>query len=719
MRGTGDSRFDFLDSHAQVIARLLGTGVTLVAFFSPRSKLLWCMGDASGRNLRLAIRQVLKSEGEDALTFGSGQVACKFPLHDHGYRAGATCVVVLEPGQPDATTDVQELAARIAPALACAQQILAPRDVSMLAIEDALQWLMDIDAGGDFNPDPRDAIANLLASANRHLRCVAGRVVVPDSSLEETCIVGELDSDAADRILRRLVAPVMGRLTRQDRSIVTNATGSRRIELPFKLLAAAVADRSGRVAGAVLLLRSAEAPDFGRIERLLAEGFGRRVGMMVDAWSRRPRLLNRPELHERMRSWSESSPPDPGHCIVHIHVDGLQAVNEALGFEAGDAIVEQIAGLLNAPNLLRNALAARLSGNVFVLAMPDTAVPLARRCARALQQAVESMQRRHPADMQIVRLSCGIAAFNSPRRDFPHVLTLAEIAAKAARRRGGARIEVYEDTDPSMIRRRLDVITLGKFQNIIATNQLTLYAQWIQPLQGSGGPRGFEVLLRRSGEGQSNAAPSDILSAAHSYGLEPVLDLWVVRNTLEAAAGFATALSRAGISLSINVSGPSLSDQTFLRGVRHWFRQTRVPPTLVTFEITETAALSNVAQARRFMHEMRAMGCRFALDDFGTGVNSLKNLKELKVDRVKIDGGFVTDLLTNASSLATVRAIVALAAELGIETVAEFAASATIVERLRELGVTCAQGNAIAVPGPLVAALEQIGAREEDDGRAD
>ena len=116
------------------------------------------------------------------------------------------------------------------------------------------------------------------------------------------------------------------------------------------------------------------------------------------------------------------------------------------------------------------------------------------------------------------------------------------------------------------------------------------------------------------------------------------------------------------------------------------------------FEVTETVALLSLTKAVRFMEELRAIGCRFALDDFGTGANSLKNLVSLPVDRVKIDGSFVSDILTNPESAAIVRAIVTLARDLGINTVAEYAETEQIIQRLRELGVENAQGYGIDAP---------------------
>jgi Amt family ammonium transporter len=229
---------------------------------------------------------------------------------------------------------------------------------------------------------------------------------------------------------------------------------------------------------------------------------------------------------------------------------------------------------------------------------------------------------------------------------------------------------------------------------------LALYAQKILPLQGQGSPPGYELLLRALDETHENRAPASLFSAAQRYQMECAIDAWVIEYALAEAARYREDLLAGQISLSINISAPSLIDEAFLKLTKRLIERSRLVPSLLTFEITETAAVSNAGKALVFIREMRAMGCCFALDDFGTGVNSFNCLKSLPVDRVKIDGSFVTDLLTNPQSAATVRAISGLAREMGIETVAEYAEDASIITRLRELGIDYAQGYGVEKPRP-------------------
>jgi EAL domain-containing protein (putative c-di-GMP-specific phosphodiesterase class I) len=171
-------------------------------------------------------------------------------------------------------------------------------------------------------------------------------------------------------------------------------------------------------------------------------------------------------------------------------------------------------------------------------------------------------------------------------------------------------------------------------------------------------------------------------------------------------------LKSRGISVSINVSGQSIGDEAFIRRFTDQLKAAGLPYGCITVEITEQAAVTNLARANDMIHQLKAMGVRLALDDFGTGSNSLTNLKSLDIARVKIDGSFVRDIVTDQRSQVTVRAIVELAKGFGIDTVAEFVENKAIADAVRKLGVDYAQGYAFGKPEPLKDILESLN-REE------
>ncbi|MBV8803720.1 MAG: bifunctional diguanylate cyclase/phosphodiesterase, partial [Sinobacteraceae bacterium] len=381
------------------------------------------------------------------------------------------------------------------------------------------------------------------------------------------------------------------------------------------------------------------------------------------------------------------------------------------GFDAGDALIVQVARLLREPYLPPNAVAARISGDEFAVALPNMDAEAASETAFALQQAAARLSRGQDARDEPVSLSCGVACFNEAS-EFQGSLALAQLACQMAKDRGRGRVEIYQDTDASMIRRQSDTASVIRLREALRNDGLTLFAQRMMPLQKQDDPAGYELLLRSLEAPQQNQAPVDLLTAAHRNQLAPTLDLWVAERALAQATPHGSILQAANVSLSINITGPSLTDQTFLHRVKELIRRSRIAPSLITFEITETVAVLSLTKAVAVIRELRAMGCRFALDDFGTGTNSLKNLAVLPVDRVKIDGSFVSDILSNRQSIAMVRAIVSLTKDLGVGTVAEYAENGRIVDRLRELGVQYAQGYGVEKPRAFTDVLHDLSTRD-------
>src|SRR6185437_7878808 len=156
---------------------------------------------------------------------------------------------------------------------------------------------------------------------------------------------------------------------------------------------------------------------------------------------------------------------------------------------------------------------------------------------------------------------------------------------------------------------------------------------------------------------------------------------------------------------SINLSGGSIGDETFLAYVRSQFAERDVPPQVICFEITETVAITDLSAAYTFICELRALGCQFALDDFGSGLSSFTYLKKLPVDFVKIDGNFVREITTDAVDKAMVESVNRISHEMGLRTVAEFVETEAIMQSLRRLGVDFAQGFGVAHPEPFTAWL--------------
>jgi PAS domain S-box-containing protein len=243
------------------------------------------------------------------------------------------------------------------------------------------------------------------------------------------------------------------------------------------------------------------------------------------------------------------------------------------------------------------------------------------------------------------------------------------------------------------LERELERISwVGRLRAALAEDRFELHAQPIVDL-ATGATVQHELLIRLRDEDGRLVAPGPFLPTAERYGLIGDIDRWVV--------GQAIAHAACGHPVELNLSAHSVGDAAVLEVIHAELRRTGADPELLVFEITETALVQDAAAAEAFIRRLRELGCRVALDDFGTGYGGFTYLKRLPIDDLKIDVEFVRDLTVSAASQEVVRAVVSLARGFGQRTVAEGVEDGATLELLRELGVDCAQGYAIARPAPV------------------
>ncbi|HQW10460.1 MAG TPA: EAL domain-containing protein, partial [Steroidobacteraceae bacterium] len=270
--------------------------------------------------------------------------------------------------------------------------------------------------------------------------------------------------------------------------------------------------------------------------------------------------------------------------------------------------------------------------------------------------------------------------------------------------------EVFAQTDASLVQRRDDLAIFRDLTDAFEQNRFVLYAQPIESLWDPTRARRYEILIRLRDAAGEPVSPSRFISAATRYQLLPQLDRWVVARAIERLDTHAALLRSRHATFCINLSGQSLGQPEFADFVRTTLKSAALPAEQLVFEFTESAAISDMPAAQRFIERVGALGVQFALDDFGTGFSSLAYLKSLAVSALKIDGCFVRDLLTDSRSEGVIRAVLQIAAQLGLDTVAEYVETGAIADRLRSLGVTYGQGYAFGAPVPLDTVLAELAA---------
>jgi diguanylate cyclase (GGDEF)-like protein len=508
-----------------------------------------------------------------------------------------------------------------------------------------------------------------------------------------------------------LLLPALQPLVQQGGAQVVNRArvGREAPLLPYRVLLCPIA-LSGATLGFLAVLRRPHQPPFVDADAATITGLSLQLHAALDRRSgAETAVFRRPDFEAEIGTRAQSTRIA---SVVYVNLDQLHAVNELAGFACGDEVIRSVGRLLHSPLLPAGSLASRLSGDRYAAVLFEHTLNQARGWAEKVRAAIAALQFD---DRRLwVTASLGVAVL-SREQGFERALAAAETACRAAKDHGRNRVELFESGDASMIRRQEDVRDSRAIIDALEGNLLELYAQPITDLRDGNAARQYEILLRvRTADGRLRSI-GRYLHALERYQMFDRLDRWVIENALCELQRYASQLSARGVRFSINITGQSISDPEFADFVRSAVTRHEVPGALLTFEFTETAAVRNLEATHRFIRRVAELGCRLALDDFGTGVSSLMHLKELAVHRIKIDGGFIRDVQTNARSEALVRALAQIAGHIGLETVAEYIETWEVADYLRSLGIQYGQGHLFGRARPLREALDGL---PEDVGSA-
>jgi diguanylate cyclase (GGDEF)-like protein/PAS domain S-box-containing protein len=410
-------------------------------------------------------------------------------------------------------------------------------------------------------------------------------------------------------------------------------------------------------------------------------------------------LINRREFETRLQhALRVAREEQKQHVCLYMDLDQFKIVNDTCGHIAGDELLRQIALILQ-HQLRGSDTLARLGGDEFGVLLEGCSLEEGERIAETLRTTVKEFRFVWEDKAFEIGASIGIVLLTDKIQDVGNVLSKADVACYAAKDLGRNRVHAYQEADVELSRRQGEMQWVSQITRALEEHRLVLYYQDIVALQESSAhERQIEILLRMLDENADIVPPNAFLPAAERYNLMPAIDRWVINNTF---AWYKTNAAGKSMKCVINISGTSLSDAKFLDYIRAQFDHHEVPPSVICFEITETAAIANLTTASRFMHELKALGCSFSLDDFGSGLSSFAYLKSLPVDYLKIDGRFVRDMLTDPVDCTMVSAINEVGQSMGLRTIAEYAESEAIVQELRRLAVDYAQGYGVSKPRPL------------------
>ena len=467
-----------------------------------------------------------------------------------------------------------------------------------------------------------------------------------------------------------------------EQTVLINRAG---IEVAIQDSAAPILDDSGNVIGAVMVFH-----DVSRERRL-----HRKLSYYASHDSLTG-LINRREFEDRLLAALQHARQQDGSnsALLYMDLDQFKVVNDTCGHSAGDQLLRQLSAMLQR-RLRTTDVLARLGGDEFAVLLVGCSMKEAAQVADDLREAIAEYRFSWRDGAMAVGVSIGIVPVDGSAESVAALLSAADVACYVAKDLGRNRIHTYQEGDAA--ERHKEMQWVARVNSASEEERFELYYQPVVAI--SDDDRDvlyYELLLRMKDEHGELVHPSSFIPAAERYNLMPSLDRWVVHQALTQLIG--PDDRGHPYTVAVNLSGTSLNDPRFLDFLVAELSTSEPPDGSICFEITETAAISNLDHVVHFMNTVKRLGCKFSLDDFGRGLSSLTYLKYLPVDYLKIDGQFIKNVAGDRVNETMVDAINKMAVALGIKTIAERVESGDVLEKLREIGVGYAQGFHIALP---------------------
>ncbi len=413
-------------------------------------------------------------------------------------------------------------------------------------------------------------------------------------------------------------------------------------------------------------------------------------------------LYNRNEFEKRLKiSLTQTGMEAPNHAVLFLDLDQFKIINDTAGHNAGDLMLRQLANEIQL--CVRDSdTCARLGGDEFGIILNHCDLDSALTVAHNIRETIEQFLFSWNEHLFKVGVSIGIVLADKSHSDFGQLLSAADMACNTAKEQGRNQVHVYQFDDNESANQQGQMEWVSKIHKAIENNRFELYAQLIKAINHQTADDGehYEILLRLVDESGICIPPGAFIPAAERFNIMSKVDAWVVKEVFSSCKQLVNN-GHQQLKLSVNLSGASLIDDTFLDVLDSVISSFPEASNHIIFEITETTAILRMDKATQFISRFQQQGFQFSLDDFGSGLSSFGYLKKLKVNYLKIDGMFVKDMIEDNIDHAMVEAINEIGHVMGIQTIAEFVEDAEILAALEEIGVDFAQGYGIHKPQPL------------------
>jgi diguanylate cyclase (GGDEF)-like protein len=653
-------------------------------------------------------------------TLSSGRTAIALPVYgDERERTGILVALFSKNAGKSASFNPSLLKTILEPAIEVIGESLyigQKLQAAQRAADDVckeLEFVYEIDEKVHGVKTRHSSLAELVGKSGRFLGVHYSVLLIPGKRIRISATHSSWKNVNRKVLDRYLVEQLLPKLEGQRQPLVFQIPAVEGSDDPaahdYQALLTPLLDGQGNVEGILAQLGRTAHRKFTNRERRFMANIARKVEYVIErSFDAMTGFMNRAGFEDQLReSFKALKSDDDAHQLIYFDLDNLQLVNDTFGREAGDAVIMRFARMLD-EDLPRSGVLSRLTGDDFCMLLTHVDTDTAIEFARKLREHSQKLRYLQGDKSLQITMSIGIAEFSRTTGADGSALTTARMACESAKDHGRDRIEVYDEKNQSVIRRYDDMQLVAEIQQSLDADEFRLMAQPIVSLAGEDDRPRFEILLRMADADGVRVPSKALFSAAERYRMMPQIDRWVVSTALAKLAEARTHVDGQNVSFAINLSGQSLGDDEILAFIEEEISQSGLPASCLGFEITESAAVSNLGKAQEFIDRLHRLGCTIALDDFGAGLSSFAYLKNFKVDMLKIDGGFVRDITENRISESMVAAITQVAKVLELKTVAEYVECDKTREVLRSLGVDYAQGHVTGKPVSLDSALESF-----------
>lgn len=421
-------------------------------------------------------------------------------------------------------------------------------------------------------------------------------------------------------------------------------------------------------------------------------------------------LLNRSEFSRCVEEVIDAIHDDAAHhCLLYLDLDEFKVVNDTCGHKAGDDLLQKVSSDIRS-QLRESDIIARLGGDEFGILLRDCRLEKGVEVAEGLIESLNGKRFSYNHKVFHVGASIGMVPVTRRTTNLEDLMASVDAACYVAKEKGRNRVYVGQVDDNKISYRMEELRQASHIRQALKEGRLILFRQPIVSIDDPGELLHSEVLVRMVSKDGTLIVPGAFIPIAERHGLMQDVDRWIIRHLFQIegkALRKWQAVVHDGERLedaflySINLSGASLVDPTFLDFITDLMREYDIPGHAIAFEITETQAITHLDKAVALIRSLKKLGCKFLLDDFGSGMSSFGYLKKLPIDYLKIDGQFVKDILSDPVDRAMVNMINEIGHTMGLTTVAEYVEDDAILAELKDMGVDMAQGYGISKPLPM------------------